>query len=71
MSRENEYEPVAYIVSQSLPAVQSVNDLRVLIYNEAYFWIGFSIGPESRYDDAAHEIWTAWQRRDSVTKPAV
>lgn len=59
--REREYEPIAAAVVQLLPTVKSPTQLRQIIYDEAEVWICIGIGPEDRYEDAARDVWTAWQ----------
>lgn len=59
----DEYEPEAATILARLEEAHSLRELRRIIYEELSWWFGVeSVGPESRWEEAAREVWAAWQR---------
>jgi len=60
----DEYDIEASTILSRLNDCNTAHDSRKVIHEEFAHWFGANLaGAEETYDDAAHEIWDAWQNR--------
>jgi hypothetical protein len=61
----DEYEPEVGTILPRLRSCSSVADARRVIREEFVHWFDpGTAGPESKYQEAAEQIWAAWQRSE-------
>ena len=59
---EEEYGPEIATILARLPSAESEGDARRIVHEVLAEWFeGVDVGPESKYDAMASELWAAWQ----------
>ncbi|MHB1405537.1 MAG: hypothetical protein ACYCV0_08095 [Desulfitobacteriaceae bacterium] len=59
----DEYEPEVSTILPRLASANSINEVRLIIYEEFVKWFDKDLaGPEEIYSDIAEEVWKAWQK---------
>jgi hypothetical protein len=62
----DEYEPEVGTILPRLKDARSSDDVRRILHEEFVRWFSpEDAGPENRYEQAAVEVWQAWQRHSS------
>ena len=63
----DEYEPEVGTILPRLKECQSVSDVRQIIHQEFVKWFDSDVaGPETQYEDIAHEVWMVWQKHQGL-----
>lgn len=59
---DDEYEPEAGTILARLDEARSAGELERIVHEEFVSWFSEEIaGPRSRYEEAAREVWRAWE----------
>lgn len=66
-SNTDEYSPEVGTILPRLRKAASQSEARNIIHEEFVNWFSpEDVGPESRYEDIAGEIWAAWNRHEKT-----
>ena len=59
----DEYEPEVGTILPRLKEAADASDVQRIVYEEFVKWFyAGTAGPQSRYEEAANAIWSAWQQ---------
>jgi hypothetical protein len=58
---DDEYEPEVGTILPRLREVQTLDDMRRIVYETFVFWFDTASGPEERYQPLANDLWEWWQ----------
>jgi len=59
----DEYEPEVVTILPRLTSANSIDDVRLIVYEEFVKWFDENIaGPIEKYSDIAKEVWRVWQK---------